>query len=700
MHDTNLRSLLLLSMIGCSALEDLCDEPKAPFGLINTSLYCERRAALNIPRDRDDDGDGWDSSDDCDDSNAAIFPGAAHAEDPTACMEDADGDGWGADRPSSASAVAGTDCDDTDSATFPGVAHAEDPIACMTDADGDGWGADQPSSAQIIAGTDCDDASAAVFPGAAHAEDPTACMEDTDGDGWGADQPSSAGAVAGTDCDDADPGIHPGACEACNDDIDQDCNGWVAECHPTLGERYTLTRHAVSLQGEAALDNAGISVGSAGDFDGDGRDDLLIGASRALSSRGSAYLVLSSTLAERESDRLSLSEVAIRYDGELENDRLGISVSSVDFDSDGDSDLLIGAKNHDGIAANGGAVYVVPGGNTPDPGPQILSEVVTVYASADVSAAVGFWVTGLEAFGGAGRNYLAVGGPMYGALQRGSVYLVQGQALQLGGDEQDIRDAAQARLLGADGDQAGSEVQGAGDVNGDGLQDMVVSALKADNRTGKAYVVQGDPAIVDGYVEERGWTFVGSAPGQLAGSSVAGGGDVDGDGLSDVLVGARGDFQLGGSPGQVFLLTATRLAQLDTESAHPLEQEITLLGESDGDRLGQAVSIPGDLNCDGFADLLIGADRRNTHDLGFAGGAAYIVFGPLADGVHELSSRADVAVYGRSGLNNDQLGNAVASAGDVDGDGVPDMLVGSYTAKIGDDRERGQAWLLFGSGLR
>ncbi|HHO52979.1 MAG TPA: hypothetical protein ENK18_19405 [Deltaproteobacteria bacterium] len=653
MHTTDQWVLLWLAAIGCGSIEGLCDEPRGGLGLINVSLYCARQDELSrSPQDRD--GDGWEAGTDCDDDNRSAFPGAAWAEDPTLCMEDADGDGWGASLPTSAEAIAGTDCDDDDRSAFPGAAWAEDPTLCMKDADGDGWGSPQPA------------------PGVAE----------------------------GTDCDDGDPGIYPGACEICGDGIDQDCSGSPAECHPRLDASYRLGQHAVALEGEAALDNAGISVSSAGDFDGDGRSDLLIGASRALDSRGSAYLVLSSTLAERGSDHLSLGEVAIRYDGEIENDRLGVSVSSVDFDSDGDSDLLLGAKNHDGIAANGGAVYVVPGGNTPALGPQILSEVVTIYAGTEESAAVGFWVTGLESFGGAGDNYLAVGGPMYGAQQRGSVYLVRGRALQLGGEEQSIWEEAQAWLLGANGDQAGSELQGAGDVDGDGLQEMIVSALKADNRTGRAYIVQGDPEITDGFFEEKGWTFVGSEPGELAGSSVAGGGDVDGDGLDDVLIGARADLQSAPSPGRAFLVTAARMAQLGTAGAHPLANEITLIGEVEGDRLGQAVSIPGDLDCDGFDDLLIGADRHKTDKLGFAGGAAYVVFGPLAGGVHELATRKDVAVYGHSGLSNDRLGSAVAAAGDVDGDGVPDMIVGSYTARVDGDRERGRAWLLFGSGLR
>ena len=201
---------------------------------------------------------------DCDDSDPNTFPGSAENESPTACMTDADGDGWGdADPPGEGGPgepVPGTDCDDGSKDTFPGAAPNDDETACMKDADGDDWGDIDPPGeggpGEPVPGTDCndanpdafdkcgactdadgdgakvdcdsyppgtfpdcDDSDPNTFPGAAPEDDPEACMTDADGDDWGDDMPSSPDAVPGTDCDDSDPKTFPGA--AAKDSADQ-----------------------------------------------------------------------------------------------------------------------------------------------------------------------------------------------------------------------------------------------------------------------------------------------------------------------------------------------------------------------------------------------------------------------------------------------------------------------------------------------
>ncbi|GEM_PF-966646 len=184
---------------------------------------------------RDEDGDGFGNSEDCqeaemapegfvdddsdcDDSDAATFPGAAQIEDEAQCMTDADDDGWGDSMPVSAGAAPGTDCADADSDTFPGAAQLESENACMTDADGDGYGDASPFG-DAEPGSDCDDLGAQTFPGAAELDDPEACMQDEDQDGWGNDEPGNPEVAAGTDCNDMDEGTFVGA--APNDDPDQ-----------------------------------------------------------------------------------------------------------------------------------------------------------------------------------------------------------------------------------------------------------------------------------------------------------------------------------------------------------------------------------------------------------------------------------------------------------------------------------------------
>ncbi len=211
--------------------------------------------------------------DDCDDGNSNTFPGAAELEDPNACMNDDDDDGWG-DDDVGPGVDPGSDCDDTNDATFPGSAENEDPNACTNDDDDDGWGdadpgpgidpgsdcddedagagecdtlwcvdadgdgagdpddcepgtaGDPPSDDHVPNADDCDDGDDQVFPGAAMNE-PEICTRDEDGDGWG-DADPGPGIDPGSDCVDDNPNIFPGA--AANEPmlctIDLDGDGW------------------------------------------------------------------------------------------------------------------------------------------------------------------------------------------------------------------------------------------------------------------------------------------------------------------------------------------------------------------------------------------------------------------------------------------------------------------------------------------
>ncbi|RME20774.1 MAG: hypothetical protein D6798_19710 [Deltaproteobacteria bacterium] len=181
---------------------------------------------------RDADGDGYGDSavegdvtpgTDCVDSNADIYPGSAELDSTTACMSDADGDGYG-DIQVPAGATPGTDCDDQSDITYPGAAWRDSTTACMTDLDGDGYGAANPPPL-VEPGTDCADDDALTFLGAAEIEDPAACMTDHDDDGWGSSLPA-AGVTAGTDCDDLDDAIAPDRAEVCNG-LDDDCDGAI-----------------------------------------------------------------------------------------------------------------------------------------------------------------------------------------------------------------------------------------------------------------------------------------------------------------------------------------------------------------------------------------------------------------------------------------------------------------------------------------
>lgn len=169
------------------------------------------------------------NNDDCDDTDPNTFPGSAELDSTTACMTDADGDGYGEDMPTKPGVIPGTDCDDSNPDTFPGSAELDDPNACMQDEDGDGYGDEMPSDPDVIPGSDCDDGSGFTFPGSAPNDDPEACMTDEDDDDYGDDNPGP-GVDPGTDCADFDPvehmdctGCEPGGAE-CNGDNLEQCN--------------------------------------------------------------------------------------------------------------------------------------------------------------------------------------------------------------------------------------------------------------------------------------------------------------------------------------------------------------------------------------------------------------------------------------------------------------------------------------------
>ena len=153
-----------------------------------------------------------DNDGDCDDGNENTFPGAAELEDPEACMNDDDDDGWG-DPEVPTGVDPGTDCNDEEPFAFPGAAPNDDPEACMQDEDGDDWGDDDPPTG-ADAGTDCDDTNADAFPGAAPSETPPdLCTIDQDGDGWGDANPpdggGGSGPSSGADCYDTNPDLNP-----------------------------------------------------------------------------------------------------------------------------------------------------------------------------------------------------------------------------------------------------------------------------------------------------------------------------------------------------------------------------------------------------------------------------------------------------------------------------------------------------------
>ncbi len=609
----------------------------------------------------DDDSDGFLADEDCDDNDPSVHPDAAETcngvdddcdgiiddnpADGEIWHEDKDGDGFGdpvaidqeCERPEGY-VLDGTDCDDRDADVFPGADERcnevdddcdddidEDPVDAPTwhpDLDEDGYGdgtapidACTAPEGHVADGTDCLDSDGSIHPDADEicdeidqdcddeidedAIDGTTFYDDGDSDGFGDDSTAQVrcddgGGVlveVGGDCDDDDGSVYPDAPELCGDgqvnacadspdDAAAECGGWGDPVLPGDAQ--------ASWDGSGAL---GVSLASAGDLDGDGDTDLLVGA--PLDSSGAGVVAVVSM--PLSSDQLL--DDAVWVVGDDTRTGLGAAVSALgDIDRDGFGDFLVAGTD----------------GNQGD---------------------------------------------------RGIVYLLGG-----GASSYSLPDAARATWTGeAEGDLAGVQALAAlGDITDDGVPDFLVGARLGSaggTLAGQAYVVSGSASGSNSLADATARLYATSSYG-FACATVHGPGDLDGDGVPDIVVEGTGDV--------AWLVFGPVSGQLDVQA----DADLRITDDDSGD-LGAVDSL--DVDGDGTVDLLLSVPADST--AATYGGGAWLHLGPWTADV----ALGDGALAVQGTTSNAFLGGALALVDDLDGDGQADMVLGTGSAVIDDD---------------
>jgi len=396
--------------------------------------------------------------------------------------------------------------------------------------------------------------------------------------------------------------------------------------------------------GDTAGDFFGFAAKSAGDVDGDGYGDLIVGAPMDRQEQGLAYVFYG---APEGSFALAPQVFA----GEAPGDAFGWPVGSAgDIDGDGYDDIAVGAMVHSGSTTNAGRVYVFYGSAT-----GIVPRSVEVRDGEGVLDGFGVAAIGAGDVNGDGYGDLLVGADAHDGRFEGSgkIYIYAGSATGLSARPIAVRDGYGGRF--------GEVGFGAGDINGDGFDDIVVGA-RAAAENGRTYVYYG---AVTGLTGARVDVRTGAAANDNFGAAAAAAGDVDGDGYGDVVVGAPTHDGGGTDAGRVYLYFGSATGLARGRSLH-------VDGEFAGEVFGTAVGGAGDLNQDGYDDLLVGAPGYARH--GERTGRVSLFLGSATGPVRPPAHVFDGAFAG------DSWGSFVDRAGDVDGDGVGDVVVASPTS--------------------
>jgi|WetSurSiteA1Bulk_404760.scaffolds.fasta_scaffold01023_4 hypothetical protein len=382
------------------------------------------------------------------------------------------------------------------------------------------------------------------------------------------------------------------------------------------------------LQSFSLGSNFGYAVSSAGDVNNDGYNDVMVGSFGMNTYTGRVDIFFGGVSMDNIPDVTMTGETTISY--------FGYSLSSAgDVNGDGFDDVVVGAYRY---GSSMGRSYIYFGGTT-------MNNIADVTLSGEADSQFGYAVSAAGDLNEDGYDDVVVGANKY-STSTGRAYIYYGS------DNMD--NIADDTLTGeANNNQFGCDVSSTGDVNGDGHDDIVIGALNYNLGAGRAYIYYGGgnlantaDAILDG--ESSGIYF---------GINVSAAGDVNDDGYDDVAVGASG---YNTNTGRVYIFFGGN--SMETTA------DVTFTGEASGSFFGYSLSAPGDINNDGYGDVMVGAYRYNSTT-----GRVYVYHGGSS-----MDNTADIIMNGVATGNG--YGLSVSAAGDVNNDGCGDIIIGAYYA--------------------
>ena len=477
---------------------------------------------------------------------------------------------------------------------------------------------------------------------------------------------------------------------------------------PQSGATVSLGSADIRIDGAAAGDLAGTSVSPAGDVNGDGGEDVIIGAPGAdnngRAESGSAYVVFSSITfnAGPTVDLGNLGQDGFRIDGAAAGDFAGISVSKAgDINQDGIDDVLVGAVD---IAMTvPGAAYVVFGKKSTAPVDLAALGGGGLVMNGNTADRAGAAVAGGGDVNGDDIPDLAIAAPFTGKLGRndnGSVYVLLSPHFT-GTINLDALGAGGFRIDGpADNAFLGETGIATGDVTGDGQAEVIAGTRMTSNNgratSGSAHVVFGkgsSTAVDTAALGAAGFRIDGASAGDQAGTAVGRVGDANGDGIGEVIVGSpRAGANGRTDSGSAHLVFGKSSASsMDLASLGAGGRRID--GAVAGDRLGTSAAGNADINRDGRGDAILGAPMAG----GGAGSALALLGAPT-------TAALDSAALGTSGYTltgiagTDAVGSAesVGAVGDLDGDDRSEVLAAAPMADNNGRADSGSTYIFFG----